>query len=812
MKRLLSWLLALVMIITCLPLSVLPAFATEIPGVDTGSEPSTEGEIALPDVEASDLWATTAETTEPTEPEDPTLVLGTNNVSLVAGDADGETWTFTAEKDMTLTVDLTSLEHDWMGEGTYETVAGMGLFMTYQFVVNGTNILNTGYTSTQVEVKTGDEVTITLISNYGYAANAEITLAEHVPPVALALGENAVEVGNYVYTAGQNGAVTIALTAATVVEADQTMDISAYLAQQISRGTITLIVDGVQISASSTSVNVYAGQEVAVEIQSTLEGFAGILTLTYEAPGSSANNAASIDWVEGDGVYTATVTVPANTTYYYSAYYAVVYDFSIVETAVYEIDSERYQLIITNESDADATYNLVAAIPAGDYSNPVVIGDMNDYSDTVSNKNEYYYTWTAKEEGTVTLDINDGFNINVTHTYVDEGEELQDYYDLVAWNDTFTEQIVQENLTIEVAEGDVFAICVTDRDTEDEVTSFTLTGDFEEVVVAPEYNVTTSAFGLALDAELIVSCKFLLPDALKQDPGATIKVQFIDETVEYNVVEYIAQNGVDGKGRIKIGQSVKSFWMTHRVTVTITDGNGYTANFTDYFGEAHTGSYEFGVDEYVKTMAAAGEPTINAVRALLTYGSYSQIHFKGEGTEFITDELATEILTRNGYQPVDISGFSRDMLNQTTVKDESFDGISIRGGTPDLAAAIFMKVQFNASDLDSEADMANYSYKLNYKSGTTSFEEEIVPTFDAARKRLVFIVEGIPAMLFDEMYSITITKNETGETYTGSTSILCYLGEAYDVFNAQATYDADMLNLIKAMYYYNQAANTLFGK
>ena len=235
----------------------------------------------------------------------------------------------------------------------------------------------------------------------------------------------------------------------------------------------------------------------------------------------------------------------------------------------------------------------------------------------------------------------------------------------------------------------------------------------------------------------------------------------------------------------------------------------FESDYTDYFGEAHTGSYSFGAEEYVKTMHLVGGTTVTAVRGLLTYGAYAQKYFKTTGTANITDELATEMLIRNGYEPLDISGFSTTMLKEKTVgTGDDFDGISIRGGQPDLAAAISMKVQFNASGLTSAADIANYTYKLHVTVGDQTIEKELnTPEWDNARKRLVFYVYDIPAMFFDNLYSITVTKTATGETYTGSTSITAFIGEAYAAYSN----DVPLQQLLAAMYYYNDAANTHFG-
>ena len=111
------------------------------------------------------------------------MVLGDNEVSLEADDMDGQTWTFTAAESGTLYATLTYLQYwyeSYEVEGEFvsqEVYDSMGLNQVcgrlMQFLVNGSN----AYTNAQsVEVEAGDEVTIQLISNYGYRTDAIIAL------------------------------------------------------------------------------------------------------------------------------------------------------------------------------------------------------------------------------------------------------------------------------------------------------------------------------------------------------------------------------------------------------------------------------------------------------------------------------------------------------------------------------------------------------------------------------------------------------------------------------------------------------------
>ena len=93
MKRLLSWLLALVMIISCLPMSAIPAFAEETP--ETGVEETTG---------PSDFET-------PIDKLDPVVIeeLGNQKAVQIAGDAEGNFYIYTAPADGTVTLYFTEV-------------------------------------------------------------------------------------------------------------------------------------------------------------------------------------------------------------------------------------------------------------------------------------------------------------------------------------------------------------------------------------------------------------------------------------------------------------------------------------------------------------------------------------------------------------------------------------------------------------------------------------------------------------------------------------------------------------------------------
>jgi len=148
-------------------------------------QPELSGEMVVSFVAAG------GEVTDPTDPSDPSdpsvptipelvyLTQGDNLVGLNSMDQDGETWTYNALNDGTLTITVSALKYDWEGTGVFTEVSGMDLEMgfarMYRLTVDGAQVFATTVT---IDVVAGQQVEVSLISNYGYATIATLTLTE----------------------------------------------------------------------------------------------------------------------------------------------------------------------------------------------------------------------------------------------------------------------------------------------------------------------------------------------------------------------------------------------------------------------------------------------------------------------------------------------------------------------------------------------------------------------------------------------------------------------------------------------------------
>ena len=146
---------------------------TEVPE-ETEPE-ATEPEATEPEAtepEATEPEATEPEATEPeaTEPADTTLVLGDNTVTLVSGDQDGETLTYTVAEDGSLTINITSLMAPNM-EGVLEEVPADYISMqfgrNFSLQIDGVPVYEMPYS---FNVTAGQEISVTLLSYMGNEA------------------------------------------------------------------------------------------------------------------------------------------------------------------------------------------------------------------------------------------------------------------------------------------------------------------------------------------------------------------------------------------------------------------------------------------------------------------------------------------------------------------------------------------------------------------------------------------------------------------------------------------------------------------
>ena len=135
----------------------------------------------------------------------------------------------------------------------------------------------------------------------------------------------------------------------------------------------------------------------------------GTCACSATQPGTETNPHDLTNDLIYDGDFTATVTVPANTTYYCMAYRVGGMLMTINGGAPVECTTQGmmmpYTWTIVNDSDEAAQYTIVVAAPIGTMDNPEILFRPNSINVNIAEGNNqgYYYKWTSNAEGSLKL-------------------------------------------------------------------------------------------------------------------------------------------------------------------------------------------------------------------------------------------------------------------------------------------------------------------------------------------------------------------------------------------------------------------------
>lgn len=424
MKRLLSWLLALVMIISCLPMSVLPAFAAE-PDVDLGTD--TDFDVNFPDlvgptyIDLSEVVKGPGTSFQVTVPAGESVYYkGSSRYAGLVATVDGET-----EIPLTVAGDnfvYLTITNDTEEEKTYTVVVDYPLGSYDNPVV----IESMEWYNSEVTQAAGDMAgyyyTYTATETGNVTFSVDAVYDDNYEVVDCGIQDIAVtNLNTYAsYTLQNNGEDNYGLELVVPVEAGQTLLIN------------TSWIEDAAGNAYPAGTYSWTGY------------------FTYPAGTEQNPNAIKWNWNEDGTTATASVTVESDGQYY-TGVAGMILTVDGVETAM----DENGKFTLTAGEHA-----LQLATPAGAWNNPaqLVIGE-NTATVAAGSWGGYMYTWTAEEAGTLSLTMpsdQDWFYVinNTTTGVYGDGQ----------WSDS---DPVANPGTIEVAAGDVLSIEVNTYNPED---------------------------------------------------------------------------------------------------------------------------------------------------------------------------------------------------------------------------------------------------------------------------------------------------------------------------------------------------------
>lgn len=182
--------------------------------------------------------------------------------------------------------------------------------------------------------------------------------------------------------------------------------------------------------------------------------------------------------------------------------------------------------IVTNSGDSDATYNVVFSYPVGSAENPanLVIGENT--APVAEGGAGYYYTWTAEEDGKLTIEMTSS-----NWTYVINNATQSTYGN----NHASDDETVAASETVAVKAGDELQIIIGTADYT--AADVTLTASFKDNTVAKIDDVTYEDVAVALAAAQSGETVELVADAeadyVVVTPGVTLDLGSYSLTANY---------------------------------------------------------------------------------------------------------------------------------------------------------------------------------------------------------------------------------------------------------------------------------------
>ena len=285
---------------------------------------------------------------------------------------------------------------------------------------------------------------------------------------------------------------------------------------------------------------------------------------------------------------------------------------------------------------------------------------------------------------------------------------------------------------------------------------------------ADEQNVL-SFYSISLTGDIALNYYMSLTDAMAADENAYILITYADgEQVKIPVTEG-KQTTYNGNEYYKFAASVAAKEMTDDIKMQLIWENGsgkeYVYSIKGYADAIISGDYK---DE-LKAL----------VTAMLHYGAYAQTHFA-----YNTDKLANE-----GLDAVDLSAVTAEQLSgYTSASGQGTDLAKLYAASLILKSETTLRVVFQLS----EGAVLTASYNGNALEVNS-------------RSGLYYVdVTNISAKDLDEAVTITISDGTNSAEVVYNPMTYCY-----NVLNA-GTFEESFVNVVKALYLYNQAANTYF--
>ena len=287
---------------------------------------------------------------------------------------------------------------------------------------------------------------------------------------------------------------------------------------------------------------------------------------------------------------------------------------------------------------------------------------------------------------------------------------------------------------------------------------------------------------VSLKGDIALNFFLILPEKVTKDENAYVT---LNET-KYPVSKATTRN-VEGVGttyQFTIALTAKQ--MNDKVTLKVFNGeDAVVPLYRHSNGEDVTETgYVYSVQDYIqKTLEnpEADEKLKALVQAMSDYGSLAQVQF-----EYNLENLAEVKGDLNSVTAKTVAAYA------PVVTEGTATGVTFKGPSLVLKTQTALRLYFELA----EGEIGDYTFKVGTKTKT--------PTETA--DGWMIEIPNISAKDLDKVYTVKVTSGD-GTVLTLKVSALSYV---YNTLNSE-TSDAKLVNLVKGVYLYNQAANAYFA-
>lgn len=289
--------------------------------------------------------------------------------------------------------------------------------------------------------------------------------------------------------------------------------------------------------------------------------------------------------------------------------------------------------------------------------------------------------------------------------------------------------------------------------------------------------VIVKTASLTLEGQIGLNFRLSIPDSIKNADQA--KAVIVYKGKEVQSIPLAGLSPISGSTNdYKFTYAVPAKEMANKIGIKVVKGNGNEWTMVNSKGVIYDNNYfQFSVTDYCSIVPESATKVKNLANALQNYGAYAWRYFKSADIE---PDLATA---------VDMSGINASVLEEYKFSSSgSISGLTIKTIWLELQSETTIKIRFELGDGllldDLSIEGATYS--------TTNTETGFVLN-----------IPNVSAKNLDKVFEITVAKGS--ESVNMQVSALSYV---YTVL--KNSNDSDTLNAVKALYLYNQAANSYF--